>query len=118
MPNAELLANIRRDLETERDSVKQQLAELGFGEQDDTGLEYDHNFADTSQVTAEKGENAALAATLREHLAEVEHALEKIETGTYGVCESCGEQIAEARLEAIPSGRLCLNCASGAAGNN
>ena len=36
----------------------------------------------------------------------------KFDAGTYGQCESCGDQIAEARLEAMPAARLCINCAS------
>ena len=87
-----------------------QLAELGFGE--GGGLTYDANFADSSQVTAERGEAEALAASLRETLDEVEHALGKLDTGAYGVCEGCGERINPARLEAKPAARLCMDCAS------
>ena len=36
----------------------------------------------------------------------------KLDAGTYGACESCGQQIAEARLEAKPAARLCITCAS------
>lgn len=51
-----------------------------------------------------------LERRIRELLAEVEHALHKFETGTYGLCENCGRQIDYARLEAIPQARLCLSC--------
>ena len=44
-----------------------------------------------------------------QQLDEVEHALNKFDQGTYGLCERCGEQIAEARLEAIPATRFCVN---------
>ena len=106
-----VLADLRAALETERDTLLQQLRDLGFGE-GETGLEYDSNFADSSQVTAERGEAEARAASLREALEDVTHALAKFEGGSYGKCESCGEQIAEARLEAMPSARYCMNCAS------
>jgi DnaK suppressor protein len=112
MPSDAALVAIRNDLEREQRALHEQLSELGFAEQDDTGLEYDSNFADTSQVTAERSEAAALASNLREHLADVELALRKIDEGTYGACEKCGQEIAESRLEAIPAGRLCLDCAS------
>ena len=91
--------------------MRAQLQELGFGE-GDTGLEYDSNFADSSQVTAERGEAEAIAAKLRETLEEVEHALAKFDDGTYGQCEGCGDQIPAPRLEAKPAARLCINCAS------
>ena len=103
------LADLRASLEDERAQLRQQLTELGFGE---GGLSFDQNFADSSQVTAERGEAEVLAKSLKESLDEVEHALGKFESGAYGVCESCGDPIAPARLEAKPEARLCINCAS------
>ena len=50
------------------------------------------------------------AARAREALADVEHALARIENGTYGSCEHCGVTIPFERLEAIPSARLCVAC--------
>lgn len=44
-------------------------------------------------------------------LKEIDYALEKIEKGLYGICESCGEEILEARLCAIPWTRYCAKCA-------
>ena len=52
----------------------------------------------------------ALGKRLEESLNEVEHALQKYEAGTYGLCDSCGQPIEQARLEAIPQASLCLNC--------
>jgi DnaK suppressor protein len=110
MPSEAALADLRAALDEERAQLRHQLADLGFG--DDGGLAYDQNFADSSQVTAERGEVEALANSLKESLAEVEHALAKFEAGTYGLCENCGQPIAPARLEAKPAARLCINCAS------
>jgi RNA polymerase-binding transcription factor DksA len=101
---------MRVSLEEERESLRAQLAELGFGES--RGPDYDQNFADSSQVTAERGEAEALAQSLAETLTGVEHALAKFEAGTYGTCEDCGEPISPARLEAKPAARFCINCAS------
>ena len=103
-------ADLRAHLERERDDLRRQLAELGFGE--GGLLDYDSNFADSSQVTAERGEAEALAASLKETLDEVESALGKFESNTYGVCESCGKEIPAARLEAKPAARYCIDCAS------
>jgi len=52
----------------------------------------------------------ALEERLGESLNEVEHALQKYEAGTYGLCDSCGQVIEQARLEAIPQASLCLSC--------
>ncbi len=103
--------DMRALLEGERAALRHQLEELGFGDEG-RGLQYDANFADTSQVTAERGEVEALAGSLREALDEVEHALAKLDEGTYGVCERCGKPINPARLEAMPAARLCIDCAS------
>lgn len=92
-------------LEAERDALETELNDL-------VGLDYDANFADSSQVTAERGETERLAGALRESLDEVQHALEKLDAGTYGLCEECNEAIAAARLEAMPAARFCITHAS------
>lgn len=95
----------RTQLEAERDSLRAELSEL-------TGLDYDANFADTSQVTAERGETEALTSSLQETLDDVDRALGKLDAGTYGRCEECNEAIAAARLEAMPAARFCITHAS------
>lgn len=92
-------------LEAERDALRAELDELG-------GLDYDANFADSSQVTAERGEAERLSNSLRETLEEVEAALTKLDDGSYGQCEECGEVITAARLEAMPAARFCITHAS------
>ncbi|PIX27819.1 MAG: molecular chaperone DnaK [Chloroflexi bacterium CG_4_8_14_3_um_filter_45_15] len=52
----------------------------------------------------------ALEKRLRASLAEIERALQKYQAGTYGLCDSCGKAIEEARLEALPQANLCLDC--------
>ncbi|MFO7591867.1 MAG: TraR/DksA C4-type zinc finger protein [Acidimicrobiia bacterium] len=101
---------VRAQLEQERDRLRDRLHELGPTA--DAELSFDDGFADTSQVTAERGEIEALASSLTESLHEVEDALGKVDAGTYGDCESCGQTIAAARLEAKPAARLCIACAS------
>lgn len=96
-----LLSTARAQLESERLSLRRQLAEL-------TGLDVDHNFADSSQVAAEQGEVRVLAENLRAVLSDVEHALAKLDAGTYGTCETCGQPISEPRLEAMPATRWCV----------
>lgn len=52
----------------------------------------------------------ALEKRLLGLLGEVEHALQKLEQGTYGVCDVCGQPIDRARLEVLPQANLCLSC--------
>jgi DnaK suppressor protein len=100
---------LRAQLQEERDRIAAQLSALNRSDGD---LSFDDNFADSSQVTAERGEIEALAGTLNDTLREIEDALAKFDAGTYGQCESCGGEIGADRLEAIPTARLCITCAS------
>ena len=95
-------------LRTEQAGLQDQLKELGFANQGDTGLSYDSNFADSSQVTAERGEAERLATELREALEEVDAALDRLTAGTYGTCQVCGKPIGSPRLEAMPAARFCI----------
>ena len=103
-------SELRAELESERSRIVADLADLGLGPEGD--LVYDDNFADTSQVTAERGEAEALAGELSETLREVEAALARVDDGSYGRCELCGGQISDARLEAMPAARRCIECAA------
>jgi RNA polymerase-binding transcription factor DksA len=103
-------ATLRAQLEEEQARIRSQLAQMGHG--GGAAMSFDEGFADSGQVTAERGEVEALAGSLLETLEDVEHALGKFETGGYGTCESCGQAIPEARLEAKPAARLCMTCAS------
>ena len=110
MPNDAALAGPRARLEEQRDHLTQQLTDLGYGA--DGRLSFDQNFADSSQVTAERAEVEALGTSLKDSLDEVELALAKFDNGSYGNCEGCGEPISMARLEAKPAARHCMDCAS------
>lgn len=107
MSTESVQAAVRATLEREREHLRAQLGELVPGT--DTSLTFDENFADSGQVAAEQGEAQALAGPLLVQLADVEGALAKLGDGTYGTCETCGDPIAEARLEAMPATRFCIS---------
>ena len=66
--------------------------------------------ADVGAKTYEREHELALALNSRELLAQTERALARIAAGTYGICESCGEPIGKARLQAFPRATLCVIC--------
>jgi DnaK suppressor protein len=105
MTESSVQSSARAELTAERDRLTGQIQALdpGAGEGG-----FDDNFADSGQVAAEQGENMALAGQLRNELDEVEIALGKLDDGTYGTCETCGQPIADARLEAMPQARFCI----------
>jgi DnaK suppressor protein len=60
--------------------------------------------------TLELEKRLALENRIRQEMAGIEHALQKFEEGTYGLCDNCGQPIDPERLEALPQASLCLNC--------
>jgi len=60
--------------------------------------------------TLELEKRLVLENRIRQELAGIEHALEKFEKGTYGLCDNCGQPIDPERLEALPQANLCLKC--------
>jgi len=66
--------------------------------------------ADVGAKTFEREHELALTHNARELLAQNERAIARIDSGTYGTCESCGEPIGKARLQAFPRATLCVAC--------
>jgi DnaK suppressor protein len=57
--------------------------------------------------------NAKILGNKSEILDEIDEALNKLEEGTYGICEECGTEIPLGRLKAVPSATLCVDCQEG-----
>jgi RNA polymerase-binding transcription factor len=101
----------RTSLEEHRANLRHEIATLGADpDSDETAFADDRGFADSAHSTAERSRLLSVVTALRENLRDVEHALAKIETGTYGRCERCGLPIAAERLEALPWAALCIDC--------
>ncbi len=66
--------------------------------------------ADAAIDTANDEITSQLAELESRELEQIEHALQRIEQGTYGRCEFCGSKIAEARLNALPYTNTCIDC--------
>lgn len=74
-----------------------------------------HNMAEPSADEAdvdafEREKTWALVQRLQQKLESIDRAIKLAESGTYGLCETCGERIDPARLEILPEATLCLNC--------
>ncbi|WP_127361232.1 TraR/DksA family transcriptional regulator [Actinacidiphila soli] len=101
----ELLAEgtrLRAEIATSEAAVAGLLRDSGDGAGDDQ--------ADTGTKNITREHEMSLAANAREMLAQTEHALERLDTGTYGLCESCGNPIGKARMQAFPRATLCMEC--------
>ena len=109
MSNSELdqdfLDNQRRrllDLKDElggiRDGLEEDQQELEDQEEDLT----EHDAGDLSQSIFDREMDATVEGQIERRLRDVERALQKIEEGTYGICDDTGEEIPKGRLEAVP----------------
>jgi len=108
----EELGEVRTELADEAAGLR---AEIGQAESQiqrlsDTVSEAGDDEADASSKLYEREHELALTRNTRELLEQTEHALARIDAGTYGVCESCGKPIGKARLLAFPRATLCVEC--------
>ena len=107
------VAEIRAKLKNEAVALR---AEVGQAESEraerigDSVVAAGDDEADASSKVAQREHDLALTQNTRELLIQTEHALERIDAGTYGVCESCGKPIGKARLQAFPRATLCVRC--------
>ena len=99
---------LRSMLENERVRLKTQLEHGESRINEHVG--YGNHMADDATEAFEQARDFSVRARLGDTLLEVEHALSKFGSGSYGVCESCSQQIDWARLEAKPEARLCIKC--------
>jgi DnaK suppressor protein len=69
---------------------------------------FDQHPGDSGTETFEMEKNVSLLEQVDDELAEVEAAVQRQERGTYGTCQACGRPIGDARLEALPATRFCV----------
>ena len=106
------LDELRAALEEQRDNLRKEVRDLGGDpDSDDASIDVERGFADSAHSTAERSRLIAVMKALRANLRWVNRALKKMELGTYGVCERCGNVIPIERLEALPWAILCVECA-------
>ena len=112
-----MTADPRAQLEAALAENAEQLAALGRQHDEIVAASRDSNADDEhdpegATIAFERQQVVALVDQLTRSRADILRALELQETGEYGRCESCGGPIGEARLEARPTARTCIDCAS------
>src|SRR5689334_14898592 len=81
----------------------------------DTNADDEHD-PEGATIAFERSHVSAVAQPAHRHLAHADAALQRLDDGSYGVCERCGAPIGEDRLEARPAARTCIVCARVSAG--
>ena len=96
------IAQLRSEVAHAQSDLVDLMRDSGDGAGDDQ--------ADAGAKTYEREQEISLANNAREMLEQNEHALERLDNGTYGICESCGNPIGKLRLQAAPRATLCMPC--------
>ena len=99
----ERLTSVREGLDIENPSDEtenQTMGELS---------DIDQHQADVGTETFEREKDYSILERVEAELADVEHALHRLDDGTYGTCEACGKPIGDDRLEAMPAARFCVD---------
>lgn len=105
---------IRAALAARRDELREEydlhLAEIAELQRDRLNDSAGDDQADTGSKTFEREQEISLAHSILERITQVERALERLDEGSYGWCERCGNAIPVERLAAFPSATLCVSC--------
>jgi DnaK suppressor protein len=107
------LQRVRAELVTEAEGLRADLARAASEAAErlgDSVRDAGDDQADAGAKAFEREHELALAHNARDLLDQTERALARIDAGTYGVCESCGQPIGKARLQAFPRATLCVAC--------
>jgi RNA polymerase-binding transcription factor DksA len=110
------LAHSHQRLDEERDRLEQlregfEKDHLTDESENESLSELSHHAqhqADLGSETFERERDFSLLEQIEAELSDVEHALRRIDEGTYGTCEACGKPIDDARLEVVPAARFCV----------
>jgi RNA polymerase-binding protein DksA len=107
------LAEVVKELKSHAERLRQELhdqEEELQGLLRDAGDGAGHDQADMGATSFERDQELTVVNNSREMLAQTERALARIDDGTYGVCESCGQPIGKMRVMAFPRATLCMEC--------
>ncbi len=108
----QLLLDKRRQLLEEMGVIGE--THIGTSIKDATGelSSYSYHMADQGTDTMDREMAFMFASKQGRLIYHIDEALRRIQDGTYGQCQSCGKPISQARLEAVPHARLCIDCKS------
>jgi DnaK suppressor protein len=108
----EALLAERQTYEKQIDELKAEAQEL-VEEMEPGDIQFDEESGEGGTTSVDRELDLVLSAQASAVIEDIDQALAKIDAGTYGICENCGQLISKARLEALPYARLCIQCKSG-----
>jgi len=108
----ELILEKRKKLLEKLDEMKEEALERSYQDYTGENSTYSFHMADQGTDAQEREKAFMLASREGRYLSYLDRALKMIEDGTYGICQECEKPIAKARLEAVPTAKLCVECKS------
>jgi DnaK suppressor protein len=106
-----LVTTLRKELEAERVVLEEQIAQLEKDFRDESWKEpRSDDDAEIGSNSFERERTMSLAQNARATVVEIDQALARMDAGSYGLCDRCGQAIPVERLEARPRAALCLDC--------
>jgi DnaK suppressor protein len=106
------LKEVQARLQARRRQLAEELAELTKPPEAGSNLSFGKRIGEGTTEAVERISSTAAARSIAAALAEVDRALEKVDEGSYGLCDDCGQLVGSERLEAIPSANLCVTCSA------
>jgi len=103
---------IRRELEARRDSTRERVAVLAERPELGAAQGFGKRIGDGTTEAISRLTDIGVGRSLEMGLARTERALAKLDEGTYGRCDTCGQPIPARRLQAMPDSALCVECAA------
>jgi DnaK suppressor protein len=103
---------IRRELESRRERTRERVESLAERPELGAAQGFGKRIGDGTTEAISRLTDIGVGRSLETGLARTDRALAKLDDGTYGLCDACGEPIAPARLEALPDSVLCVGCAA------
>ena len=103
---------IRQELEARRQSTRERVATLAQRPELGAAQGFGKRIGDGTTEAISRLNDIGVGRSLEAGLARTEQALAKLDEGTYGTCDGCGQAIAPARLRAMPDSVLCVECAA------
>jgi DnaK suppressor protein len=103
---------IRHELEARRHSTRERVATLAERPELGAAQGFGKRIGDGTTEAISRLTDIGVGRSLEAGLARTERALAKLDEGTYGICDGCGEAISPARLRAMPDSVLCVACAA------
>lgn len=104
-----LLEEERSRLEDVKNSAELETLEEGETESYQELSAVDQHTGDLGTATFEREKADSIRNSVEAQLADVDHAMARLESGTYGICEMCGKTIPDERLKARPAARFCID---------